>query len=134
MTVKSILNEIRIPGEEQLLSVLPGSSVSLTGISPSLAAAEACALAEKGKRVLLVMDNDLKASRAAEDVRQLLDDRCAFIPAGEIDLTRAAGSQESSWRIENGKAGTLQSAYHDPESRGRDISEGACVKAGTHGI
>ena len=98
MTVKSILNEIRIPGEEQLLSVLPGSSVSLTGISPSLAAAEACALAEKGKRVLLVMDNDLKASRAAEDVRQLLDDRCAFIPAGEIDLTRAAGSQESSWR------------------------------------
>ena len=43
------------------------------------------------------MENDLRASRAADDARQL-SGSAAFLPGGEIDLTRAAGSLESSWR------------------------------------
>ena len=86
-----------IPGEEELLAAKPGQAVALTGVNATLAAVLACRAAQAGKRTLLVMENDLKASRAADDARQLAGD-AAFLPGGEIDLTRAAGSQESSWR------------------------------------
>ena len=95
--MNGILECLRVPGQEELFSAGPGQVVALTGIQPSLAAALACLAAKAGKKTLLVLDNDLKANRAADDIRQLTGGG-AFLPGGEIDLTRAVGSQESSWR------------------------------------
>ena len=92
-----MLDTLRIPGEEELLRAKPGQTVALTGINGTLAAALACRAARAGRRTLLVTENDLKASRTADDARQLAG-AAAFLPGGEIDLTRAAGSLESSWR------------------------------------
>ena len=92
-----MLDTLRIPGEEALLAAKPGQITVLTGVNPTLAALLACRTAAAGRKTLLVMENDLKASRAADDARQICGD-AAFLPGGEIDLTRAAGSQESSWR------------------------------------
>ena len=76
----------------------PGSPLAVCGTTQALTAAAAAKLAAEGRRVLLVAEHDLKAARMADDVRQLTGEECAFLPGGEIDLTRAAGSQESSWR------------------------------------
>ncbi len=94
----AILRYMKLPGAEEMLKAAPGTALSLSGVSPALAAVAAAWLAGKGRRIMLVMENDLRAARAAEDVRQMKPEDCAFLPAGEVDLTRAAGSQESSWR------------------------------------
>ena len=94
---KTILSGIRIPGLETLLNTAPGKATAVSGVNGPLAAVIACLAAEEGKKVLLVTDNDLKAVRAADDIRQLTGTGCC-LPGGEIDLTRAAGSLESSWR------------------------------------
>lgn len=93
----SILKSISVPGIEKLWETAPGKATAVAGVNQTLAAVIACLAAEKGKKVLLVADNDLKAARAADDVRQLTGEGCC-LPGGEIDLTRAAGSLESSWR------------------------------------
>ncbi len=93
-----MLESMNFPGLDELTALTPGRTVALTGVNATLAAVIACRTARAGKKTLLVMDNDLKASRAAEDVRQLTGGECAFLPGGEIDLTRAAGSLENSWR------------------------------------
>ena len=106
-----MIETLRIPGEEELLAAKPGQVVALTGVNATLAAVLACRAARAGRRTLLVAENDLKASRMADDVRQLTGGESnqtgraeepsilsAFLPGGEIDLTRAAGSLESSWR------------------------------------
>ena len=92
-----ILSSINIPGLETLLNTAPGQATAVAGVNATLAAVIACLAAEKGKKTLLVADNDLKAARAADDVRQLTGEGWC-LPGGEIDLTRAAGSLESSWR------------------------------------
>ena len=93
-----MLDTLPIPGMEQVLSARPGEPVSLSGLSQTLAAVLAAQAARQGKRVLLVLDNDLKAARAAEDIRQLTGRATPCLPAGEIELSRAAGSHEMSWR------------------------------------
>ena len=92
-----MLKSLRIPGEAELTATGKGRITALTGVNATLAAALACRAAAAGKKTLLVMENDLKASRAAEDARQL-GGEAAFLPGGEIELTRAAGSLENSWR------------------------------------
>ena len=92
-----MLSAIKIPGLEHLLETAPGKTTAAAGVNQTLAAVIACIAAEKGKKTLLVADNDLKAARAADDIRQLTGEGCC-LPGGEIDLTRAAGSLESSWR------------------------------------
>ena len=92
-----IISTLAMPGMEELLNTAPGETTVMAGVNLTLATAAACLAAEKGKKVLLLADNDLKAARAAEDVRQLTGGG-SCLPGGEIDLTRAAGSQESSWR------------------------------------
>ncbi len=92
-----ILSSLKIPGLEKLLATKPGKATAVAGVNQTLAAVIACLAAEQGKKTLLVADNDLKAARAADDVRQLTGEGCC-LPGGEIDLTRAAGSLESSWR------------------------------------
>ena len=96
--MKGILSGLYVPGLKELLETAPGEAAVLSGVTPALSAAVACLAAERGKRVLLAAENDLKASRLADDVRQLSGGGGAFLPAGELDLTRAAGSLESSWR------------------------------------
>ena len=93
-----MLESLVFPGLDELTGLRPGQTVAMTGVNPTLAAVIACQTARNGKKTLLVMDNDLKASRAADDVRQLTGGDGAFLPGGEIDLTRAAGSLENSWR------------------------------------
>ena len=93
-----LLDWIAFPGWEKTEETAPGAPLALTGATQALAAAAAGKLAEEGRRVLLVAEHDLKAARLADDVRQWTGNDCPFLPGGEIDLTRAAGSQESSWR------------------------------------
>ena len=94
---ETILSGISLPELDQLLNTAPGHAAAVAGVNQTLAAVIACLAAEKGKKVLLVADNDLKAARASDDVRQLTGGG-GCLPGGEIDLTRAAGSLESSWR------------------------------------
>ena len=93
-----LLDWISFPGEEKLSKVRAGHPLALSGVTQPLAAAAAEKAAEKGLRVLLVAEHDLKAGHLADDARQWTGGECAFLPGGEIDLTRAAGSLESSWR------------------------------------
>ena len=93
-----LLEWIAFPEWEKMVRITPGKPLAVTGATQALAAAAAAKMAEVGRRVLLVAEHDLKASRMADDVRQLTGSECPFLPGGEIDLTRAAGSQESSWR------------------------------------
>ena len=92
-----ILSSLTVPGLEQLFETAPGKATVVAGVNQTLAAVIACLAAKQGKKTLLVADNDLKAARAADDIRQLTGEGCC-LPGGEIDLTRAAGSLESSWR------------------------------------
>ena len=96
--MKELLDALRFPGEQELAELPAGKALALTGLHASLAAALAARASRQGRRVLLVMDNDLKASRAADDIRQLAGGVAAHLPGGEIDLTRAAGSLEMQWR------------------------------------
>ena len=105
-----ILKLCAFPGLEPLLAARPGEVLALTGLNPALAAATACVAARRGLRVLLVLEHDLKASRAAEDLRQLMPEGVALLPGGEIDLTRATGSLESSWRRLEALAATGEEA------------------------
>ena len=93
-----LLDWIPFPDWGRIAKTMPGAPLAVTGVTQSLTAALAARGAEEGRRVLLVAENDLKAGRMAEDVLHLTGKDCAFLPGGEIDLTRAAGSQESSWR------------------------------------
>ena len=51
-----------------------------------------------GKRVLLVLPNDLAANKATEDAQQLVGNASACLPSGEIELGRGVSSHENTWR------------------------------------
>ena len=89
---------IRLPEWEKISGTRTGKPLAVSGATQALAAAAAAKAAEGGKRVLLVAEHDLKAARLADDLRQMTGEDCPWLPGGEIDLTRAAGSLESSWR------------------------------------
>ncbi|MBQ9307917.1 MAG: transcription-repair coupling factor [Clostridia bacterium] len=75
------------------------TTIALTGLPDGQAAFVASWLAEKtGKRILVISQNDLKAGRTAEDSSALASLPTAFLPGGEIDLTRGVSSQETAWR------------------------------------
>ena len=87
-----------MPGIRELLSTAPGKATVLSGVNAPLAAVIACETAARGKKTLIVAENDLKAVRLADDIRQLTGGEGSCLPGGEIDLTRATGSLENSWR------------------------------------
>ena len=87
-----------MPGIRELLSTAPGKATVLSGVNAPLAAVIACETAARGKKTLIVAENDLKAVRLADDIRQLTGGEGSCLPGGGIDLTRAAGSLENSWR------------------------------------
>ena len=95
-----LLKSARSPAMEELLeAVRAGKTVCLSGLQETQSAFVASVLRrETGLRTLLLCANDLKATHAAEDIRQLLGDGVACLPGGELDLTRGAASQESEWR------------------------------------
>lgn len=70
-----MIETLIISGEEELLSARPGQVIALTGVNATLSAVLACRAALAGRRTLLVAENDLKASRMADDVRQLMGKR-----------------------------------------------------------
>ncbi len=73
--------------------------VSVYGLSEGQRAYIASALHfATGRQVLLVLNNELHSNRTAEDVSQLLDGRCAALPAQELEFGRGASSHESAWR------------------------------------
>lgn len=81
---------------ENMEGRIPTAVTGMTELQGVILAAKA---AERtGKRVLLIEANDLKAGKAAEDAQQILGQRAAYLPGGEIDLTRGASSHESAWR------------------------------------
>ena len=55
-----LLNLIRIPGWEKIEQTKAGAPLAIGGATPALAAAAAARLAERGKRVLLIAEHDLK--------------------------------------------------------------------------
>ena len=87
-----------MPGITELLNTAPGRATVLSGVNAALAAVIACETAARGKKILIIAENDLKAARLADDIRQLTGGEGSCLPGGEIDLTRAAGSLENSWR------------------------------------
>ncbi len=93
-----IISIPEMPGIRELLSTVPGEATVLSGVNPALAAVIACETAARGRKTLIIAENDVKAARLADDVRQLTGGEGSCLPGGEIDLTRAAGSLENSWR------------------------------------
>lgn len=81
---------------ENMEERIPTAVTGMTELQGVILAAKAADRA--GKRVLLIEANDLKAGKAAEDAQQILGQRAAYLPGGEIDLTRGASSHESAWR------------------------------------
>ena len=96
--IDRIISIPEMPGIEELMRTAPGEATVLSGVNPALAAMIACETAAQGKKILIITENDLKAARLADDVRQLTGGEGSCLPGGEIDLTRAAGSLETSWR------------------------------------
>ena len=97
---EALFGSIRSEELDRLLEGVKGSkNVALTGLPETMAAFMAAKLShDTGKRVLLLAGNDLRATHDADDVQQLLGTQAAFLPGGEIDLTRGASSHESAWR------------------------------------
>ena len=96
--IEQLISIPGMPGIRELLSTAPGKATVLSGVNGPLAAVIACETAAQGKKTLIVAENDLKAARLADDIRQLTGGEGSCLPGGEIDLTRAAGSLENSWR------------------------------------
>ncbi len=97
---QALFGSLHGDGPDRLLSaVQAGQNVALTGLPETMAAFLAAKMAEEtGKRVLLLSQNDLRATHDADDGQQLLGTQAALMPGGEIDLTRGASSHESAWR------------------------------------
>jgi len=82
-----------LKGSESFQKLLDGVKkehvVSVYGLSEGQRAYLASALHfATGRQVLLVMTSELAASRAAEDVSQLLEGHCASLPAQELEYLR----------------------------------------------
>ena len=63
---ESILEMLTLPGVAEMCEAGPGEIIALSGVNGTLSAVAACLAARRGKRVLLIADNDLKAGRAKE--------------------------------------------------------------------
>ena len=85
---------------QQLLDALKNQKTATLYDLPESQAAYIAALVTNitGKRVLLVLPNDLAAGKAADDAQQLLGGQAACFPGGEIELGHGTSSHEGDWR------------------------------------
>ena len=81
---------------QQLLDALKNQKTVTLYDLPESQAAYIAALVTNitGKRVLLVLPNDLAAGKAADDAQQLLGGQAACFPGGEIELGHGTSSHE----------------------------------------
>lgn len=89
-----------LPEWKQLLGhIEKAESTALAGISEGERAFLAAALAYRtGRPVLLLCATELAAQRHAQDISRLFGEGCVMLPPRELQFSRAAASQESTWQ------------------------------------
>ena len=89
-----------LPAWKELLSQLHGTDcIALTGLSEGEKPFLAAALSHRtGRPVLLVSPTELVAQKQAQDVNRLLGGGAAMLPTRDVQFSRAASSQESTWQ------------------------------------
>lgn len=103
-----------LPEWKQLLQKLDAAQcLSLSGIAEGEKPFLAAALAHRtGRPVLLVSPTELIAQKQSQDINRLLGGGAAMLPARDLQFSRAAASQESTWQrlsvLEDATAGRLQ--------------------------
>jgi transcription-repair coupling factor (superfamily II helicase) len=89
-----------LPAWKELLARLPQEScTALTGMAEGEKPFFAAALAHRtGRPVVLIAPTELVAQKQAQDVNRLLGGGAAMLPARDVQFSRAASSQESTWQ------------------------------------
>lgn len=89
-----------LPVWKELLAKLPAEPcIALSGMAEGEKPFFAAALAHRtGKPVLLVSPTELVAQRQAQDINRLLGNGAAMLPTRDVQFSRAAASQESTWQ------------------------------------
>ena len=89
-----------LPAWRDLLARLPKENcIALTGMAEGEKPFFAAALAHRtGRPVLLISPTELVAQKQAQDVNRLTGGGAAMLPARDVQFSRAAASQESTWQ------------------------------------
>lgn len=89
-----------LPAWKELLVKLPQEAcIALTGMAEGEKPFFAAALAHRtGRPVLLISPTELVAQKQAQDVNRLIGGGAAMLPARDVQFSRAAASQESTWQ------------------------------------
>ena len=89
-----------LPEWKQLLASLQSEScIALSGMAEGEKPFFAAALAHRtGRPVLLVSPTELVAQKQAQDVNRLIGGGAAMLPTRDVQFSRAAASQESTWQ------------------------------------
>lgn len=95
-----VLQKIHSPAIAAMAdSVKTKAPLALCGMTQQQAAMLCALLQSEGEhRVLMLLPNDIRAQRMADDLMQLQGSGVMALPGGEIDLTRGASSHESASR------------------------------------
>ena len=90
----------KLPAWEELLSNLQSrASTACVGIAEGERPYMASALFHRTRRpVVLIAPTELAAQKQAQDINRLIGGGAAAFPAREIQFSRAAASQESTWQ------------------------------------
>ena len=90
-----------LPEWKQLLGAARGATcVALQGMCEGERPFFAAALAYRtGRPVLLVSPAELVAQKQAQDINRLIGSGAAMLPTRDVQFSRAAASQESTWRL-----------------------------------
>ncbi len=89
-----------LPAWKELLARLPKEAcIALAGMAEGEKPFFAAALAHRtGRPVLLISPTELVAQKQAQDVNRLMGGGAAMLPTRDIQFSRAAASQESTWQ------------------------------------
>ena len=89
-----------LPAWKELLAKLPvDRCIALTGLAEGEKPFFATALAHRtGKPVLLISPTELVAQKQAQDINRLVGGGAAMLPTRDVQFSRAAASQESTWQ------------------------------------
>ena len=89
-----------LPEWKQLLQLIQSDScISLSGMADGEKPFFAAALAHRtGRQVLLLSSSELIAQKQAQDINRLVGSGAAMLPTRDVQFSRAAASQESTWQ------------------------------------